>query len=98
MEVTRRAVTTLDENRRALQQKHVVKEHNDKWNKLVIETMKCNVDAALFSESNCFVYEMCIRDTEGCFVHASSAHFEGSQLTGKGRSLWPAMHSSQAEG
>jgi len=34
--------------------------------------MKCNV------ESNCFGYGMCIRDAEGCFVHASSAHFEGS--------------------
>jgi len=76
-------VTTLDDCKKAqirlaAAETHRERTHNDRREKPVIGTMKCNVDAALFSESNCFGYGMRIRDAEGYFVHASSAHFEGS--------------------
>ena len=42
--------------------------------------VKCNVDAALFKEQNCFGVGMCLRDSRGHFMKAKTRRFHGVPL------------------
>lgn len=42
--------------------------------------VKCNVDAALFKEHNCFGVGMCLRDSRGHFMKVKTTTFYGVPL------------------
>ncbi|PNX79246.1 hypothetical protein L195_g035230 [Trifolium pratense] len=42
-----------------------------------IGALKCNIDAACYSEINMYYVAACVRDAQGCFVKAYTRSFEG---------------------
>jgi hypothetical protein len=50
------------------------------WRRLLLETLKCNVDAACYAEQNKFCIAACVRDEHGSFVKGMAQCFNGTPV------------------
>ncbi|GAU50382.1 hypothetical protein TSUD_368620 [Trifolium subterraneum] len=68
--------------------------NNPIWTAPKQGTFKCNVDATIFKDRNCYGTAMCIRDNRGNFIRAQTMWRKGSPLPHEAEagSLKEALH------